>query len=119
MFDLLREDCPEQWEKKKEQTAATGIGCFSICERICTAKSKWQCRGPITTEYKALTDAQDEQKDTFYQLGKQDSTGFCVAVSSSCCFIDEGQCQSPGAELMRWQQVMGKEILGEKRNEIT
>lgn len=57
MFDLLREDCPEQWEKKKEQTAATGIGCFSICERICTAKSKWQCRGPITTEYKALTDA--------------------------------------------------------------
>jgi len=40
-------------------------------------------------------------------------------VPSSFCFIDECQCQSPGAEVMGWQQVMGKEILGEKRNEIT
>lgn len=36
-------------------------------------------------------------------------------LPASCCFIDECRCQNPQADVMGWQQVMGRKSLGEKQ----
>lgn len=123
MFDLLREVCSEQWKKKPNSSSHWGWLFYHHLWKNLHCKIQM-----------AVQRAHHHRVRSSYRCGGGAeryilSTGEIRLSWVLCCCafiflfywwvsVSEPRSWSNG-KVMGWQQVMGKEILGEKRNEIT